>query len=261
VRATYLNIQWCFPRLENVLGGELGQLRHVLANVVAIRISLLAEGNGRVATEVLIEPVGALSASDDSNHKNTKTSLSFVKMGISLAANVGIRNHTDSHCQLALFSAQSESSKYKSNTLTPASQLCHKSPRVKKHATACRANCNQEIKIFECNAQSICCKTIAKTCSSSYMMNPSLQTQLCHDCVNEWKAGFCILERVNQLRIVRPRNLSTTRISHHLAEIRSGCRSQIEKLAPQQLTMERNWWLRVLAFETGVNCVDFVVES
>uniref|UniRef100_A0A336M7K7 CSON011540 protein n=1 Tax=Culicoides sonorensis TaxID=179676 RepID=A0A336M7K7_CULSO len=45
----------------------------------------------------------------------------------------------DSHIQLAAFNAQSASRRYSSKTFIPSSHEIHKSPRVKKHATACRA--------------------------------------------------------------------------------------------------------------------------
>ena len=42
------------PRLVDVLGGELGELRQPLADVRAVLVVLLREGDGRVAAEVLV---------------------------------------------------------------------------------------------------------------------------------------------------------------------------------------------------------------
>eukprot|EP00964_Phaeocystis_antarctica_P034065 scaffold19370_cov56-Phaeocystis_antarctica.AAC.3 len=43
------------PRLVDVLGGQLGELRQPVAHVVAVLVPLLGEGHGRVAAEVLVE--------------------------------------------------------------------------------------------------------------------------------------------------------------------------------------------------------------
>eukprot|EP00037_Helgoeca_nana_P006158 m.57192 g.57192 ORF g.57192 m.57192 type:complete len:379 (-) comp17060_c0_seq1:253-1389(-) len=93
------------------------------------------------------------------------------------------------------------------------------------------------------------------------MVDPAFGPQLRHDGVDERVASSPFLPRRQQRRVVAPRNLPADRVVDHLVKVGHGVAVEVEELPPEQLAVERDWRLGVLAVAAAVHVGELVVEQ
>lgn len=91
------------------------------------------------------------------------------------------------------------------------------------------------------------------------MMNPTFLAQLRHDGVDPGKAGLAVRPLGQSLRVLVPRNLNADRIPSHFIEVGILRCAAVEKLAPQELTVEAQ--RRTRLFDILVQIGQLVVEE
>lgn len=135
---------------------------------------------------------------------------------------------------------------FSAHTFWPSSQLIHKSPRVRKHATACRARWW----IHPSRRSCVMMASMKGNPVRAWIHKHLFWTNLLFTTYNKDELKSHYLSPCSQvLRIIVPVHLDAVRVAFHLVEVWNPGSGGVEELSPEQLSVQRHRRMRVLLLQ------------
>ena len=95
---------------------------------------------------------------------------------------------------------------------------------------------------------------------SRQMMDPSFFSELSHNSIDERIASLAVFPSLEEGLVFIPLDLLADRVTFYLVEVGSKGSVEIEELAPDELSLQRNWRKGMLA-DLLVDFLDAMIEE